>query len=221
MERKIERHIRKIMVAIALIAIIAIASAQIYVSIKPKISPASISSATAEVTLSDGTVIPITSTAKLNSLSIISETGSGNGISSTVGATISSINTNLYVTPTFSGTIQSYTITDPIADPFQIYINTYSNGQMGTLIWSTSAPLSIPSYPTLSSGQAALLCSSTVYTNQVPFSYGQSTPFISGQEYMLRDIVTSVTLTLTFTDGVTISQTANAQITWIFMYKYP
>lgn len=180
----------------------------------------SASSLTAQIVLTNGQVINLDSqTNSAKALAIISQTGSGNGISSTIGATISSINTNLYATPTFTGTIASYTFSGGY---FSVYINTYTNGAMSTLIWSATPPFTPTSHPTLISGQSVLLCSSTASTNQVPFSYGQSTPFTSGQTYLLRDIVSGVSISGTFTDGSTfgpIMISNNAEIDWVFMYE--
>ncbi len=179
----------------------------------------SASSLTAQIVLTNGQVINLDSqTNSAKALAIISQTGSGNGISSTIGATISSINTNLYATPTFTGTITSYTLSGGY---FSVYINNYVNGGMTTLVWSFVPPFTPTSHPALTSGVSALICSSTAYTSGQPFT-GSNPTLVSGQTYLLRDIVSGVSISGTFTDGSTfgpIMISNNAEIDWVFMYK--
>jgi hypothetical protein len=166
-------------------------------------------SAVGELVLEDGTSIPIPDT-----LTIISQTGSGNGITSTYGATITRINTNLYMTPIFNGPIASYTLS---GGTFSIYVNNYNNGAMSTLVYSASMGLS-SLHPDLNSGSPVIIASATTYTSNAPFT---SQYLTSGKTYILRDIVSGLQISGTFTDGQSFGPyyISSAEIDWVFKYQ--
>ena len=169
----------------------------------------SASSLTAQIILANGQVINLDSQTPPKGLTIVSETGSGNGISSTVGAAISQINTNFNFIPTFTGTVASYTV----SGTFGIEIN---NAQGGT-VWAVNKPLESLN-PTLVSGKSVILSSSTASTYQAPFS---GVGLTKGQIYTLVDFTLGVSISGTFTDGSAFGpiNAQNAQINWVFKYQ--
>jgi hypothetical protein len=126
------------------------------------------------------------------------------------GAAISSINTNLYMTPTFTGTVSSYTVSATYGVSIQdmttdAYVYTYD------MAMSPVSPL-----PTLSSGNSVIICSSTVSASALQSLYSA---WVSGRTYTLMDSANSPTMTITFTDGLTLSQTGTtATIKLTFEY---
>jgi hypothetical protein len=129
--------------------------------------------------------------------------------------TVSSINTNLDMIPTFTGSVQSYTIN---AGAFNVAIYTGSNPS-GNKIYSASANINpISPLPTLTSGNSVIVCSSTVNSNSPPFT---GINYINGVQYTLVDTISGFSISGTFTDGSTFGPVAagTAQITWTFMYQ--
>ena len=162
---------------------------------------ASTNTAAMTIYYSDGShSTPIKSTAT-NALSIMEE-GSGKQVSS--------INTNLNMIPTFTGTISSYTINP---GTFSVSI-TGPNAN-----YQTNIPV-IPgaNLPSLTSGQSVIVCSSTVNTNTAPFA---SANFLVGTHYTLTDTISGFSISGTFSDGSTFGpiSAGTATITWGFLYE--
>jgi len=174
--------------------------------------------ATAQIVLSDGTIINLDSRdAQISTAAIVSQTGSGPGITSNVGSVINKINTNLYVTPRFTGTIKDYTIT---GGTFTVYINNVdANGKMTTSVTSFNRPLDLL-HPKLVDGQSVIIASSTVDGSNAIFVDAIKRGAISpGHTYQLRNIITGFEITGTFTDDTPFHLRANdAEIKWNFKY---
>jgi hypothetical protein len=157
---------------------------------------------TAQVLCIDGSYFYLDSKTNTEQ-SIISQTSPNSG------KTISQINTNLYLTPTFTGTIQDY----GVAGTLSIRVVDLTNN---AIVFSTSMALS-PLHPTLVSGSPALVASSTMTAANLQGLYAH---YVSGRSYKLMDISSNIYMTITFTDGTTITQSApSTQINWYFKYQ--
>jgi hypothetical protein len=177
--------------------------------IKPKATSSYI---TAQVILTNGQVVNLSSLPKIPSLKVLNPSN---------GGTVSSINTNLYLTPTFTlalgTTISSYTITGNL----QVEIISDSSGgglTNGEVVYNSGViPISpVNPLPTLTSGSSSIVASSTVSTSGQPFT---TTYLKSGYMYSLEDICSRITLTINFSDNSSASQIApNASINWEFEY---
>ena len=180
-----------------------------------KKTPVSVGSAASDgitVTISYTTSSGQTGTVTVNSdaqpigktLSLLG-TGAVNSIPA--GSTITSINTNLDMTPTYAGTVSSYTV----AGTYGVALAGSSVSYSSTVALSPVSPL-----PTLTSGGESIICSSTVTpTGIIALTSG----WVDGATYTLTDTFTSPSMTITFSDGVQLSQTAQtAQIQFTFEY---
>ena len=133
-------------------------------------------------------------------------------IDSDTGKTVSSINTNLNIIPTFTGTIQSYTVTGSLSSAIrnaQTGVDVYYSGKIDLgLVY----PL-----PTLVSGSPSIISSSTVSASGLQALYSG---WSVSNTYTLRDEFYNVKVTITFTDGSQLSQTvASGSISWNFQYQ--
>ncbi len=212
----------KIIVAIVCTAILVIAFMQY---VEPALTTKTLSNSndlakmslmTVDVTLADGTVLHLNShdnspASGQQAMSVVSEQ---QGVS--YGQTINNLNTNLYLTPVFTGQIQSYTLS---GGSFAIYVNNYNinTHTMSTLAYSTSMSASWL-HPSLTSNVGSIVASSTLNTNSVPFT----TQYLThGQYYLLRDIIGTYSISGTFDDGATfgpVSDYQGAEVDFVFYF---
>jgi hypothetical protein len=163
-----------------------------------------VSTAEMILTYSDGTTARVKSTDSAQQLFSIAESSSGK--------TVTSINTNLNMIPTYSGTISSYSI---VAGTFTMSIKDNSNG--GTIMSGSASVQTVSPLPTLQSGHSVIICSSTANGNTAPF-YGVT--YTVGHTYTLNMHVSGFKIQGTFSDGKTFGpvQAPDADINWGFTY---
>jgi hypothetical protein len=127
---------------------------------------------------------------------------------------VTSIATNLDMTPTFTGTVASYKITGGTFDTEIVN----DNSGLIVLPVMSSAITPISPLPTLVSGQSVIICSSTTSTSGALFTQSS---FVNGQEYLLSDSIQGLTITGTFTDGQSFGPitAGNAVVQWTFIYS--
>jgi hypothetical protein len=128
------------------------------------------------------------------------------------GKTVSSINTNLNIIPTFTGTVQSYTVSGSLGVQIKDVTTGATVYDSGAMALSPVTPL-----PTLSSGSSSIIASSTISGSGLQSLYSG---WKVTDTYALVDYFSNVKVTITFTDGSQASQTAaSGSITWQFKYQ--
>lgn len=215
----------KIIVSLLVIAVLVVAVAfYVSTSLPPKttdvshtsgLSMASTNYAAMVIQYANGQSATITSTqsSASKSLSLINESPTAG----TVGATATSINTNLDMIPVYTGTVSSYTIAP---GAFQVLVvvgtvTTSAGANSGTIIYNSGqvalSPISPqPSMP--ASGGSVIVCSSTVNGNSPPFT---GVNYVQGTTYTLCDEISSFTISGTFNDGTTFGP-VTAGVAWCF-----
>ncbi len=143
-------------------------------------------------------------------LSMIATPYSATGIPS--GSTINNINTNLDMIPSYTlaagTTISSYAVSGSFATELIGATSTGTN--TGSALY-TSSPIAfspVSPLPTLSSGGSVIICSSTVASSAIQ-SCGY-TGWHVGNDYNWIDTCNSPSMTITFSDGSTATQTASS-----------
>ncbi len=160
------------------------------------------------VTYANGATETFTSKTPLTTLTIFNMA---------TGTDVSTINTNLDLTPTFTGTIQSYTVSGTFN--VQIISDTSGGGYTyGEVLYNSGSRAMSPisPLPTLTSGSSSIISSSTVTASGLQSLYNG---WVNGLVYSLQDTFTNIDVTITFTDGIQLSQTATSgSITFQFEY---
>ncbi len=205
---------RNIFIAIVLTAIITFAMIQYAIpAIDTNINKnGSLTTASVLFTYADGSKAYLNSTDTPQQIMSIIDQNSGD---TKYGQQITSVQTNLYMTPTFTGNIGSWSI---IGGTFSIQITDSSNG--GAIVYgpSSMAISPISPLPSLTNGQAVIVCSSTANGNTVPFS---SVSYVQGHTYVLTDTITGYKIQGTFSDGASFGpiSASTATITWTYQYQ--
>lgn len=151
----------------------------------------------------------------------LSMIGTGASNSIPAGSTINSINTNLDLIPTYSllygTTVSSYTVAGSFTT--ELIGATSSGANTGSALY-TSSPIAmspVSPLPTLSSGNSVIICSSTVASSAIQGCYSG---WHQSNDYNWIDTCSSPSMTITFSDGSSVTQTASAcSFTLDFAYQ--
>jgi len=128
------------------------------------------------------------------------------------GKTVSSIKVEVYVTPVYTGTIQSYSVSGTFR--MKITDGTQAVYDTGSVNIQPISPL-----PKLTSGAPVVITSSTVSASTIESLYGQ---WQHGKTYTMSWAVESFTMSATFSDGKTQSRSAQPiGMSWSFRYESP
>jgi len=169
----------------------------------PSAATASSSYATVVVTYSDGSSKTFDSRMQVAEQAIVDPNN---------GKTVSAINTNLNIIPTFTGTVQSYTVSGSLGVQIKDLTTGATVYDSGAMALSPVSPL-----PALSSGSPSVIASSTISGSGLQSLYSG---WKVTDTYALIDYFSNVKVTITFTDGSQASQTAaSGSITWQFKYQ--
>jgi hypothetical protein len=144
----------------------------------------------------------------------------GLAITDLSGKTINNVQVELYVTPVFTGTVSSYSLSGGTMN-MQVWLPAtsanYGNVKIydsGNVALSPFSPL-----PTLTNGKATVITSATLTASQLQaLPYSQSLAY--GTTYTLHYYMTTpLTVALQFADGTSGSQSATApSVSWSFIY---
>jgi len=169
----------------------------------PSAATAASSYATVTVTYSDGSSKTFDSRMQVAGQSIVDPSS---------GKTVSTINTNLNIIPTFTGTVQSYTVSGSLGVQIKDLTTGSTVYDSGTIALSPVTPL-----PTLSSGSPSVIASSTITGSGLQ---SLCPSWKTTDTYALVNYFSNVKVTITFADGSQASQTAaSGSITWQFKYQ--
>lgn len=130
----------------------------------------------------------------------------------TTGKTVSSVQVELYATPTFTGQISSYSV----AGAFRMKLLKGSNilYDSGKVALQPLSPL-----PTLTSDKAVVVTSATVSASVLEGLYDG---WQSGETYTFVYMCTEFSMSITFDDGTTQTKFADPiAMYWDFKYKSP
>jgi hypothetical protein len=151
----------------------------------------------------------------------LSMIGTGASNSIPAGSTINSINTNLDMIPTYSllyGTsVSSYTVAGSFTT--ELIGATSSGANTGSALYTSSSIAMSPvsPLPTLSSGNSVIICSSTVSSSAIQGCYSG---WHQGNDYNWIDTCSSPSMTIVFSDGSSVTQTASScSFTLDFAYQ--
>lgn len=129
------------------------------------------------------------------------------------GKEVSWIKVELYITPQFTGTVSSYTVSGYLSCKiYEGYTRVYDSGSM------TLQPVS--PLPALQSGVPVVIASSTITAQSLESLYSG---WKDGQSYSLQWQVDSFAMTITFADGNKETKLPSNSLpylfTWNFQYK--
>ena len=133
---------------------------------------------------------------------------------SDTGQVITSIKLEVYITPVFTGTVQNYAVSGSFRMLIQkIGAPLYTVYDSGTVSLQPLSPL-----PALVSGRSTVIASSTLSAQQVE---SLCSGWINGGSYGITwSAPTSLSMTITFTDGNIVTKTANIPVaTYSFKYE--
>ena len=131
------------------------------------------------------------------------------------------LNTNLDMTPSYTGTVGSYTIAPGsfTVEIFQGQVSNPTQAMNAAAAWGpTTVALQPVGTPALTSGTPVIVCSSTVNGNSPPFA---GVNYQQGQTYTLMDEITGYSISGTFSDGSPFGPVTagTAYIFWTYSYS--